>query len=157
VPWEHVADALTAVGPLDGMTVIDATNPVVPPYARLAVSGDDSGAETIKRRIPSARVVKAMNTCGWETMAEPVYPEGRAVMSVAGDDAAAKERVLRLARDLGFDAVDAGDLPVARLLEPLAMLWIRLATAEGLGRGCAFRLMRRFRLMRLTARPFRSP
>jgi 8-hydroxy-5-deazaflavin:NADPH oxidoreductase len=87
VPWEHVADTLTAVGPLDGVTVIDATNPVVPPYIRLEVSGDDSGAETIQRRIPSARVVKAMNTCGWETMAQPVYAEGRAVMPVAADDA----------------------------------------------------------------------
>jgi hypothetical protein len=36
------------------------------------------------------------------------------------------------------------------------MLWIRLATAQGLGRGCAFRLMRRFRVVRLTASPFQS-
>jgi predicted dinucleotide-binding enzyme len=146
VPWEHVAAVLTAVGPLDGVTVIDTTNPVVPPYARLEMSGDDSGAETIQRRIPSARVVKAMNTCGWETMEQPVYAEGRAVMPVAADDAGAKDRVLGLARDLGFDAVDAGDLAAARLLEPLAMLRIRLATARGMGRGCAFRLMRRFRV-----------
>jgi hypothetical protein len=88
---------------------------------------------------------------------QPVYAEGRAVMPVAADDAVAKERVLRLARDLGFDAVDAGELAVARLLEPLAMLWIRLVTGQGLGRGCAFRLMRRCRLVRLTASPFQSP
>src|SRR5262249_16618135 len=32
--------------------------------------------------------------------------------------------VMQLVTDVGFDAVDAGDLTQARLLEPLAMLWI---------------------------------
>jgi hypothetical protein len=32
---------------------------------------------------------------------------------------------------------------VARLLEPLAMLWIRLAIGQGLGREIAFALLRR--------------
>ncbi len=34
-----------------------------------------------------------------------------------------------LIAELGFDTVDAGGLEVARLLEPLAMLWIHLAMA----------------------------
>ena len=33
--------------------------------------------------------------------------------------------------------MDAGELKVARLLEPLAMLWIRLAIGQGLGREIA--------------------
>jgi hypothetical protein len=48
-----------------------------------------------------------------------------------------------LARDLGFEAVDAGPLRSARLLEPLAMLWIDQAMARGAGRNFAFALVRR--------------
>src|SRR5215472_2029097 len=48
-----------------------------------------------------------------------------------------------LVTDVGFDAVDAGDLTQARLLEPLAMLWIKLAFAKGFGVDCAFVLARR--------------
>jgi hypothetical protein len=45
-------------------------------------------------------------------------------MFVAGDDDAQKPAVLGLVGDLGFEAVDAGPLRVARLLEPYGMLWI---------------------------------
>lgn len=143
VPWTSVANALDALGPLDGRILVDVTNPVAPPYEDLAVGGGDSGAETIARRMSKARVVKAFNTCGAETMASPRFAEGPAVMPVAGDDPQAKRAVLELAQSLGFDAVDAGGLSAARLMEPMAMLWIRLAHAQGLGRNFAFRLARR--------------
>ena len=39
--------------------------------------------------------------------------------------------------------IDAGPLSNARLLEPLAMLWIDLASKRGQGRDMAFALMRR--------------
>jgi predicted dinucleotide-binding enzyme len=63
-------------------------------------------------------------------------------MFYCGDDAGAKQVAAALASDLGFDPVDAGPLTSARLLEPLAMLWISLAI-RGQGREIAFRLMRR--------------
>ena len=50
---------------------------------------------------------------------------------------------MKLATDIGFEAIDAGGLVVARLLEPYAMLWIHLALTRGLGGGFAFGLMRR--------------
>jgi predicted dinucleotide-binding enzyme len=50
---------------------------------------------------------------------------------------------MQLVKDVGFEALDAGDLSSARLLEPLAMLWIKLALAQGLGRDFAFLLARR--------------
>jgi predicted dinucleotide-binding enzyme len=78
-------------------------------------------------------VFKTLNHTGVNNMADPVYPNGRAVMFVCGDDDDAKPTVLRLVSELGFDTVDAGALKVARLLEPLAMLWIHLATASGSG------------------------
>jgi predicted dinucleotide-binding enzyme len=63
-------------------------------------------------------------------------------MFVAGDDPAGKSVVLRLVGELGFEAIDAGDLRVARLLEPLAMLWIHLMVQRKLGRKFAFALLR---------------
>jgi predicted dinucleotide-binding enzyme len=63
-------------------------------------------------------------------------------MFYCGDDAEAKGVARRLATELGFDAVDAGGLERARLLEALALLWISLAVG-GMGREIAFKLARR--------------
>ena len=49
----------------------------------------------------------------------------------------------RLAAAIGFEAIDAGRLEVARLLEPLAMLWIHLAFTTDLKRDFAFALLRK--------------
>lgn len=76
-------------------------------------------------------------------MANPNYGADKAVMFVAGDDAAAKSVVLKLSNELGFETIDAGRLRSARLLEPLAMLWISLAYAQGLGPNFAFKMIRR--------------
>jgi len=64
-------------------------------------------------------------------------------MFYCGDDEASKQLAAGLARDLGFEGVDAGPLASARLLEPLAMLWITLAFRQRLGRSIAFKLVRR--------------
>jgi predicted dinucleotide-binding enzyme len=64
-------------------------------------------------------------------------------MFVAGDDEGRKPAVMGLVRDLGFEAIDAGPLHNARLLEPLAMLWIDQALNRGRGRDFAFALVRR--------------
>ena len=54
-----------------------------------------------------------------------------------------KKTVLQLVEQLGFEAIDAGALDKARLLEPFAMLWIHLALVQGQGRDFAFALLRR--------------
>jgi predicted dinucleotide-binding enzyme len=64
-------------------------------------------------------------------------------MFVAGDHAPGKPIVTRLVEDAGFEAIDAGGLRAARLLEPLAMLWIELARKRGLGSGFTFALQRK--------------
>ncbi len=66
-----------------------------------------------------------------------------ATMLVCGEDEGANRVVADLATSIGFEAIDAGPLRIARLLEPLAMLWIHLALFRGMGTGIAFRLLRR--------------
>ena len=59
----------------------------------------------------------------------------------AGDDAGAKQRVLALQRDIGFDAVDAGPLKNARWLETLGYFNIQLGFVVGMGTKIGFKLV----------------
>lgn len=60
----------------------------------------------------------------------------------AGDDEGAKQQVMQMARDIGFDAVDAGPLQNARLLEPLGYFNIQLGYVLGLGTDIGLKLVR---------------
>lgn len=61
---------------------------------------------------------------------------------LAGDDDTAKTTVAQLVGELGFEALDAGGLKQARILEPFAMVWINQALFRGLGRNWAFGVLR---------------
>jgi predicted dinucleotide-binding enzyme len=136
VPWGAAEEVARSIGPAGGAVIVDATNP-------LAGERQSSGAEQVADWTGSSRVVKAFNTTGSANMADPHYPGGAPLMPVAGDDAAAKQVVMELARRIGFDPVDAGSLAGAAELEHLAALWIRLAYRLGHGPGIAFSLLRR--------------
>jgi predicted dinucleotide-binding enzyme len=142
-PWGATQDAVKSAGDLAGRVVFDCTNPLAPNLSGLTHGFDTSAAEQVASWAPGARVVKIFNTTGADNMANPDYNGVPATMFYCGDDADAKATAARLASDLGFDPVDAGNLEQARLLEPLALLWIRLAYAQGMGRDIAFKLMRR--------------
>ena len=142
-PFAAAQEALRQAGALDGKILIDCSNPLKPDLSGLLTGCDESGAERIAAWARGARVVKAFNTTGAENMTNPAYRNGQALMLVCGDDEAARRQVAALAARIGFDAVDAGPLAVARLLEPLAMLWIHLAVRAGLGRDFAFGMLRR--------------
>ena len=86
---------------------------------------------------------KAFNTTGYNNMEDLSGYAATPAMFVAGDDAAEKPAVLGLVRDLGFEAIDAGPLRIARLLEPYGMLWIDQALNRGAGRDFAFAMVRR--------------
>lgn len=141
-PWGAAQDALRAAGDLKGKILVDATNPLKPDFSGLALGHTTSAGEEVARWAPGARVVKAFNTIGAQHMTDPRIAGQRPSMFVCGDDPAAKQTVAGLAEALGFEPVDAGPLTQARLLEPLAMLWISLAYAHGLGTNIGFRLLR---------------
>jgi 8-hydroxy-5-deazaflavin:NADPH oxidoreductase len=142
VPWSAVTATVKALGALARKIVVDATNPLNP-NLELALGFTDSAGETVARLAPGARVVKAFNTTGSNNMADSRYAAAKLMMPVAGDDAEAKTIVLALAADLGFEPVDVGPLAMSRYLEPMAMAWIKLAYAQGLGREFGFALLRR--------------
>ena len=143
-PWDVAEAACGAMGDMAGRILIDATNPLGMGAGGLALTlgFDTSGAERIAGWVPGAAVFKAFNQAGFGVMADPSRYAPRPVMFVAGDDAVAKPEVLDLVALAGFEAVDAGPLRAARLLEPFAMLWIDLAMMRGLGRDFAFAIAR---------------
>lgn len=143
VPWPAVIDALKASGSLNGKVLLDCTNPLKPDLSGLEVGATTSGGEKVAQAAPGAKVVKIFNTTGAGNMANPNYGGTKVTMLYAGDDAGAKKTAARLASDLGFDPVDAGPLSSARMLEPLALLWISLAYQQKMGMDFALNVVRR--------------
>jgi predicted dinucleotide-binding enzyme len=142
-PWQATPDALQQAGDLGGKVVIDCTNPLTQDFSRLTIGHTTSGLEQVAGWAKGAKVYKAFNQVGFNLMANPVMDGRRAVMFVCGDDEAGKQIALQLVRDIGFEAIDAGDSTAARLLEPFGMLWIHLTLKRGLGRDWAFGVLRR--------------
>ena len=136
-PWSAVPDAIRAMGDIRGKMLIDCTNPLSlngDGSLSLSVGSTTSGAEEVEKLATGAQVVKAFNTYGWENFANSAYPNAadlKPVMFYCGDHDTAKETVAKLAADLGFEPVDTGGLGMARSLEPLALLWIRLSIRDG--------------------------
>jgi predicted dinucleotide-binding enzyme len=145
--WEGTENAIRLAGPehLAGKVVIDVTNPLrfapdAPPT--LAVGFGDSGAEHVQRWLPGAKVVKAFNAVNYAHMYKPEFPGGPPDMFICGDDAGAKRQVSDICRAFGWPVTDIGGLEGARLLEPLAMLYVRIAIQAGRW-DAAWKLLRR--------------
>lgn len=144
-PYTAAPQALREAGDLTGKIIVDATNPLRMGAEGLELTAgyDISGAEQIAALVPQARVCKAFNQTGFANMEQPEFDGKPSVMFVCGDDAEALAVVCQLSDDIGFETVNAGNLRVARLLEPLALLWIHLSAATALKRDFAFGLLRR--------------
>ncbi len=141
-PWQAVKDALAAAGNLTGKVLFDCTNPLTADFTQLEIGHTTSGGEEVAKLALGARVVKIFNTTGYSNMANPNLAGTPATMLFAGDDPAAKATAAKLAKELGFDPIDLGPLSNSRLLEPLALVWIKLAFG-GLGFDFALNVIRR--------------
>lgn len=143
IPYSAVADTIRALGPgaLRSKIVVDATNAIAR-TGDLAVGHTTSAAEELAKLVPDAKVVKAFNTVFASLMATGMTGGERVSLFVAGDDAKAKETVLRLGGEIGFDPVDAGPLRSARYMEPMAMQMMTVAFGQKLGSSIGLRLVR---------------
>jgi 8-hydroxy-5-deazaflavin:NADPH oxidoreductase len=144
LPWNTAEGAVKSLGDLTGKIVIDTMNPLAMRDGALGLERGftTSGGETVASWLPGARVMKTFNSVGANMMTQAHRFETRPVMFLAGDDDAAKRTVSQLVGEIGFEPLDAGGLKQARILEPLAMVWINQTIARGFGRDWAFGVLR---------------
>src|ERR1700759_1962176 len=142
-PWPGTEEAVRTCGDLVGKTIIDCTNPLKPDFSGLEIGFSISGAERISEWASGAQVFKAMNQIGAGLMDAPHFPGiFKPVMFVCGEGSH-KSSVILLVDQLGFPVIDAGELKIARLLEPYGMLWIHLALMQKVPGDFAFALLKR--------------
>jgi 8-hydroxy-5-deazaflavin:NADPH oxidoreductase len=146
--WAGSVDAIRMADPKNfaGKVVIDVINPLdfskgMPP--RLAIGHTDSAGETVQRMLPDSKVVKAFNIVGNPHFIHPDFPGGPPTMFICGNDDQAKKTVIdNILAKFGWETIDIGGIEGARLLEPLAFLWIMHYFRTGNGNH-AFKLLRK--------------
>ncbi len=90
-------------------------------------------SEWVQRRL-GRPVIKAFNNIRAQHLMEngkPAGTPGRIALPVAGDDPRAKQTVMRLVDELGFDAVDAGPLSESWRQQPGTPVYTADLDAEG--------------------------
>jgi 8-hydroxy-5-deazaflavin:NADPH oxidoreductase len=135
VNWPRLDDVLRHAGDLDGKVIITCSLPMNEENTELVIGRTSSGAEELAKRLPRARIVAAFNTVPSEVLFDVYKARRKATrpsIVYCGDDRRANKLAATLIRDVGFDAVDAGPLAIARYTEPFALLIAQLAY-EGKG------------------------
>jgi predicted dinucleotide-binding enzyme len=128
VPGTAAEQVVKDLGDLSGKIIIDPTNRVNrgtgdgwADYDKPANAA--SNAEAIQAAAPNAKVVKAFNTLNVRQMVDPETAGGPITIAIAGNDAAAKEKVAGLVKGMGLEVVDFGPLRFARTLEEMLVTW----------------------------------
>jgi len=143
VPWSGVKETIKKAGDLEGKIIVDSTTSAAPSLGGLSTEPTPSAAEKVAKWAVGAKVIKTVHTIGVESLTKLQFGTQQASLFVCGDDLDAKSKLKQLGQDLSFEVIDAGPLTNARLIEPLAILWIELAYNQGMGTDIAFKLLRR--------------
>ena len=123
-------DVAKALSPsaLAGKVLVDVSNPLEFSNGTMSLSicNSNSLGEEVQRALPSAKVVKTLNTVNCEVMVDPTRG-GNPTMFLCGNDADAKKRVTELLKSMGWrDIIDLGDISKSRGTEMLMPLWMNL-------------------------------
>jgi predicted dinucleotide-binding enzyme len=113
IPFKAYADV--PVEPLRGKVVIDTGNYYPQRDGQFADIDDESttSSELVQAHLPDSHVVKAFNNIYFGHLATLGRPSGdaeRSVITIAGDDDAAKKTVTGFLDQIGYDAYDVGPL-----------------------------------------------
>jgi NADPH-dependent F420 reductase len=128
VPYPaQIATALEVREELDGKVLIDVTAPLVPPrIERVKLPAEGSAAVALQQRLGAGvKVVSAFQNVAALHLKDPNHVVDCDVL-VCGDDAAARETVIALARDAGLRAWHAGVLANSVAAEALTAVLIAL-------------------------------
>lgn len=129
---QAVEPILQEAGDLRNKILINCTN---------RFDGQSADLEVL-RLARNARVVRALHTLPWETVANPGYDEANATVFMSGDHEGAKEVVAGLCRDIGLDPVDVGGSENMQKVEAaVGTLWGILSPQ--FGRDFSLRVLRR--------------
>lgn len=127
---------------LAGKVVVDIANPLNATYDGFATAPDSSSAEDLaKALVAGAKVVKAFNTTYAGTLLAGEVAGQKLDVFIAGDDADAKAKVVKLVEDGGMRAIDAGPLSRARQIEGMQLLHITLQGTLGTNWGSALKIL----------------
>ncbi|MEV8377366.1 NAD(P)-binding domain-containing protein [Kribbella sp. NPDC056861] len=125
----------------DGYVVVDTGNYYPQRDGRIGAIEDDGLTESSWVAEQLGRpVIKAFNNIQAQHLLEngvPAGQPGRIALPVAGDDQAAKDKVLQLVEQLGFDAVDAGTLDESWRQQPGTPVYGTDPDIDGLRKGLA--------------------
>jgi len=128
VPYAaQLATALEVHDCLAGKVLVDVTVPLIPPRVdRVQLPGGESAAVALQRQLGAGvKVVSAFQNVSATHLKDADYSIDCDVL-VCGDDAAAREMVIGLARDAGLRAWHAGALANSVAAEALTSVLIAL-------------------------------
>jgi predicted dinucleotide-binding enzyme len=106
--------------------------------ATVGRDGQKSTAEQLAEALPAARVVNAFSSI-WSTVVRNPGRVGKTSAFVCSDHEDAKDVIMGLTEELGFEPVNGGQLDVALYAEALGVFGYRLALDSGYGQTISFR------------------
>ena len=113
---------------LTGKVLVDVSNPLEFSNGTMSLSicNSNSLGEEVQKALPSAKVVKTLNTVNCGVMVDPAKG-GNPTMFLCGNDSDAKMKVTELLKSMGWrDIIDLGDITKSRGTEMLMPLWMNL-------------------------------
>jgi predicted dinucleotide-binding enzyme len=141
VQWSTIDEVLHQSRSLAGKTVLTCSLPMTADDTELTIGHTSSGAEELASRT-SASVVAIFNTITSELLSDDAeVSRMRPDVIYCGDSKGAKSTAAHLARDAGFNPIDAGALRIARYLEPFGLLVAQLAYEQDLGETLGYRIV----------------
>jgi len=133
VPGGAAKEVIASLGEvLRGKVVVDATNDIA----------GGGKLHALEELADGAFPVRAFNTLGWETFAEPVVGGVQADLLFAAEDGPARDVAEQLIRDVGLNPVCVGGVEAFDVVDGVTTLWFQLALRQGLGRRVAFKVLR---------------
>lgn len=124
IPYEEGLKVAELIGDVSGKTIIDVMNPFTANFSGIKLGFSTSGAEEVQKRIPKSHVVKAFNHYGVKVTDNPQFGTQKAVLYYCGSDKESLKSVGQLVDEIGYDGVGVNNLEFARVIEPLALVWM---------------------------------